>query len=129
MEPSKNKIPKHIGIITDGNRTFSKRLMLKPWKGHEFGAKKFEKLLEWCREYKIKELTLYTFSIENFDRPKKEFDYLMKLFEKEGNRVLKDKRIHENRVRINFIGRIYMFPKNVQEMMYNLMEATKKLFK
>ena len=60
------KVPKHIGIIVDGNRRFAKRLMMKPWKGHEWGAKKFEQLLEWCKEYKVKELTLYTFSIENF---------------------------------------------------------------
>jgi len=39
-----NIVPKHIGIIMDGNRRFSKKLMLKPWNGHEWGAKKVEKL-------------------------------------------------------------------------------------
>ena len=63
-------VPKHIGIILDGNRRFAKKLMLKPWKGHEWGAKKVEKLFEWCRELDIKELTLYTFSLENLNRPK-----------------------------------------------------------
>ena len=75
-----NIVPKHIGIIMDGNRRFSKKLMLKPWNGHEWGAKKVEKLFNWCQEFDIKELTLYTFSIQNFNRPKKEFDYLMKIF-------------------------------------------------
>ena len=129
MKPSLNRIPKHIGLIIDGNRTFAKRLMVKPWKGHEWGYKKIKKLLNWCREFDIKELTLYTFSIENFDRPKKEFDYLMKLCVKAFKETKDDPEIHKNRVKIDFIGRIHMFPKEVQEAMYNLMESTKNYHK
>lgn len=125
MQPTTSLVPRHLGIILDGNRRFAKRLMLKPWKGHEWGAKKVEQLLEWCREYDIKELTLYAFSYENFDRPKEEFDYLMDLFYKEFDRLCEDKRVHEHQIRINMIGRIWMFPKNVQERMYKIMELTK----
>ena len=125
MKPVFSKVPSHLGIIMDGDRTFAKRLMLKPWKGHEFGAKKLQSLLEWCREFKIKELTLYTFSIENFDRPKEEFDMLMKLFEKEGEALLKDPRPHEQKIRFNFIGRLEMFPEKLQKVMKNIMETTK----
>ena len=64
----------HIGIILDGNRRFAKRLMKKPWEGHDYGAEKVEKLFDWCKELNIKELTLYCLSIENFNRPKKELD-------------------------------------------------------
>src|SRR3989344_5752329 len=117
MKPVFSNVPSHLGIIMDGDRTFAKRLMLKPWKGHEFGAKKLQSLLEWCREFKIKELTLYTFSIENFDRPKEEFDMLMKLFEKEGEALLKDPRPHEQKIRFNFIGRL------------EIIDATKKISK
>src|SRR3989344_8760270 len=106
MKPSENKIPRHIGIILDGNRRFAKRLMLKPWRGHEWGAKKVEKLFDWCKEYGIKELTLYAFSEENFDRPKHEFNYLMDLFKKEFTKFKDDPRI-KNEMKINFIGRIY----------------------
>ena len=120
-----NGIPRHIGIILDGNRRFSKRLMMKPWMGHEWGAKKVEKLLEWIVDLDIKELTLYAFSVENFDRPKNEFDFLMELFTKEFERTISDKRVYENKVRINFIGRLNMFPKAVREKMVKLMEATK----
>ena len=70
MEHSDSKIPRHVGVIIDGNRRFAKRLMMKPWQGHEWGAKKFERLLEWSMELGIKELTLYVFSLENFNRPK-----------------------------------------------------------
>tara|TARA_Y100000310_G_scaffold335338_2_gene417087 strand:+ start:8558 stop:9268 length:711 start_codon:yes stop_codon:yes gene_type:complete len=125
MQPTTNYVPKHVGIILDGNRRFAKRLMLKPFKGHEWGAKKIEQLLNWCQEYEIKELTLYAFSVENFDRPKKEFDYLMKLFKKEFTALKDDKRLEENQIRINFIGRISMFPDEVRKSMEEVMKRTK----
>ncbi len=118
-------VPKHIGIILDGNRRFAKRLMMKPWKGHEWGAKKIEKLFEWCKEIGIDELTLYTFSMQNFNRPKEEFDMLMKIFRE----TFSDKRLRENirkyDLKVNFIGRIHLFPKDVYDAMLDLMEFTR----
>jgi len=125
MKPTSNEVPKHIGLVLDGNRRFSKRLMMKPWKGHEFGAEKVKKLFDWCKELGIKELTLYCFSCENFNRPRKEFDYLMNLFRKEFENLKLDKRIHEDKIKLNFIGRISMFPKDIQEKMQYLMKMTK----
>jgi tritrans,polycis-undecaprenyl-diphosphate synthase [geranylgeranyl-diphosphate specific] len=118
-------VPRHIGIILDGNRRFSKKLMLKPWMGHEWGAKKIWKLFEWTKEIGIKEVTLYAFSVENFNRPKEEFDYLMGVFDKEFGNLLNDDILHKNKIRINFIGRIWMFPKQVHEEMKKLMDMTK----
>ncbi len=118
-------VPKHIGIIIDGNRRFARRLMLKPWKGHEWGAKKVEMLFDWCKEIGIKEITIYAFSIENFDRPKDEFNFLMKLFKREFTRMLNDDRIYSDKVRVNFIGRINMFPKNIQLIIKKLQDSTK----
>jgi tritrans,polycis-undecaprenyl-diphosphate synthase [geranylgeranyl-diphosphate specific] len=118
-------VPRHLGIIMDGNRRFSKRLMMKPWKGHEWGVEKLKKILEWCREYDVKELTLYTFSIQNFDRPKQEFDYLMKIFNENFEALKDDKRISENGIRVNVIGRLWMFPKDLQEKMQYIMDKTK----
>jgi tritrans,polycis-undecaprenyl-diphosphate synthase [geranylgeranyl-diphosphate specific] len=119
------EVPRHIGIIMDGNRRFSKRLMLKPWKGHEWGVQKLQSILEWCQEYDIKELTLYTYSIQNFNRPKEEFDFLMKLFEENFERLKDDQRIFENKIRINVIGRLWMFPESLQEKLSSIMEKTK----
>src|SRR3989338_1036432 len=121
----KSKVPNHIGIILDGNRRFSKRLMMKPWMGHEWGAKKVESLFDWCKEFKIKELTLYCLSIENFNRPKEKFEYLMKLFRKEFKAYENDERISKNKIRFNFIGRLQMFPKDIQNLMHSIMEKTK----
>lgn len=119
------RVPNHIGIIMDGNRRFSRRLMLKPWKGHEWGAKKVEEVLDWCEEHHIKELTLYTFSVQNFNRPKDEFDYLMDIFSKNFDRLMKDTRVQERGLRVNIIGRTWMFPKEIQAKMRQVMEHTK----
>ena len=113
----------HLGVILDGNRRFAKRLMLNPEKGHEWGYKKIKELFQWCKEEKIYELTLYTFSLENFNRPKKEFDYLMKLFIKAFKELKEDANVKD--MKVNFIGRIIQFPKEVQNAMQELMEFTK----
>ncbi len=108
----------------DGNRRFSSRLMIKPWKGHEWGVKKLKEVLKWCDEKGIEEVTLYTLSIENFNRPKKEFQFLMDLFIKEYS-LLKEENSENDGIRINFIGRLYMLPKRLQEIMNEIMEQTK----
>jgi tritrans,polycis-undecaprenyl-diphosphate synthase [geranylgeranyl-diphosphate specific] len=116
---------KHLGIIIDGNRRFAKRLMLEPWRGHELGAEKIEKLLEWCKELGIKELTLYCFSLENFNRPKIEFDFLMKIFKKEFLKLKTDKRVHNNKIKIRFIGKRELFDNELQNLIKDLEEMTK----
>ncbi len=127
---SVNKSPEHVAIILDGNRRFAKKLMLKPWMGHEWGKKKVEKLLDWCAELGIKELTLYAFSVDNFNRPKEEFDYIMKLFEEGCEELKNDKRLQEKSkklgIRIRFLGRLGMFPEGVRKLMRELMEKTAK---
>ena len=125
MQPTTSNVPRHLAIILDGNRRFAKRLMLKPWKGHEWGREKIENVLEWCREYGIHELTLYVLSLENFNRPKEEFDYLMDVFRKEFDELLKDKRVMERNIRINAIGRISMLPEDLQKKVKEIMEKTK----
>jgi tritrans,polycis-undecaprenyl-diphosphate synthase [geranylgeranyl-diphosphate specific] len=123
---SELKMPGHLGIIMDGNRRFAKKLMQQPWQGHKWGAQKVRDVLQWCSEFGIKKVTLYAFSVENFDRPKIEFDYLMKLFEEEIGEILHDESIHKNKIKVRFIGRTSMFPKKLQENMKAVEEATKK---
>lgn len=125
MKDSKGEVPRHIGIIPDGNRRFAKRLMMKPWKGHEWGAQKLEKILDWCKEFGVKELTFYVLSLENFDRPKEEFDFLMDVFRDLFDRFENDKRIYDDKIRINIVGRTWMLPKDIQEKIKNIMEKTK----
>ncbi|MBI4017123.1 MAG: di-trans,poly-cis-decaprenylcistransferase [Candidatus Aenigmarchaeota archaeon] len=123
-----NRVPKHIGIIMDGNRRFAKKLMLKPWMGHEWGAKKVQKILDWCQEAGIQELTLYAFSVQNFNRPKEEFDYLMNVFHKEFDNLMSSEnqeKLKRQGLQISFIGRTWMFAPDIQEKMRKLMDMTK----
>lgn len=120
------KIPRHVGIVLDGNRRFAKRLMIKPWKGHKWGAKKVNKLIEWCVKCKIEELTLYVLSVQNFfSRPRDELKYLFNLFKKELGNLMNDKKIDTYKIKINFIGRLNLFDKELQELMKQLMKKTK----
>ena len=117
--------PRHVAVILDGNRRFAKKLMLEPWKGHEFGQKKVEELLEWCKDLGITELTLYIFSMQNFNRPKEEFNYLMELFKKSFEKFSDDKRIKENGIKINFLGRYELFPADLVKILKDITEKTK----
>ena len=121
----KGTYPKHIGIILDGNRRFARKLMMKPWQGHEKGAENVEKLLDWAKELDIKELTLYAFSMQNFNRVKEEVEHLMKIFIDMFTSETILHKIRENGVCIKFLGRIHKFPADVYSEMNKLMESTK----
>jgi len=119
-----NNNPRHISIVLDGNRRYGEKIGSK-LKGHEVGAKKVEKLFDWCKELGIKEVTLYTFSTENFNRAKEEVDYLMGLFRKQFKRLKKKlEKEKEEKIRINFIGRLGLFPDDLRKEMEGLMEKT-----
>ena len=120
-----SNIPRHIGFVPDGNRRFAKRLMINPWKGHEFGAQKVRKLLYWCKDIGVHELTLFAFSLDNFHRPPEEFTFLMNLFEREFSALKESKEIFDEKLQINFIGRIDLFPERIVKIMEELMNLTK----
>lgn len=120
-----SKVPGHVAIILDGNRRFAKKLGLQPWKGHEYGMKKLEELFKWCLELGIRELTLYSFSTENFSRAKSEIDFLFGLFKRKFNEIRKSRDIFKNDVKVNVIGRVHMFPKDIQKAITDVAEKTK----
>lgn len=115
----------HIGIILDGNRRFAKGLNKKPGEGHEAGAKKIEELFDWAKELEIKQLTLYCFSIENFNRTKEEVNFLMNLFKRWFSKLENDKRIERNKIKIRFIGERNLLNKDIQKLMKSIEEKTK----
>lgn len=120
-----SRIPKHVAIILDGNRRYAKKLGLQPWKGHEFGIKKLNELFDWCQEIGIKELTLYSFSIENFKRTKTEISFLFNLFKQEFKNMKHKTNIFKNGVRINVMGRLENFPDDLRKSMLEIMMQTK----
>lgn len=119
-----HKKPKHIAIIMDGNRRFGKKIGKKIM-GHVHGIDKIKDLLNWCKEFKISELTLYTFSIENFNRNKNEVNFLMKLFREQLKKINEDQRVMNEKININFIGKLELFPDDIKNIMTDLMEKTK----
>lgn len=116
---------KHLGFILDGNRRYAKKRGIPLSSGHEEGSKKVKELLDWCNEKNIEELTLYTFSVENFKRSKDEVNNLMKLFRKAFKEIKNDKRIKDYGIKVRFIGRMHLFPEDVQESARELEEKTK----
>lgn len=117
--------PRHLAIILDGNRRYAKRLQMQPWKGHEFGLRKLAELFDWCNELGIKELTLYTFSTENFSRDKHEVQFLFDLFKNEFRKMESDEKFLGRGIKVNIIGKISMFPKDISDMMLKVAEKTK----
>ena len=122
---SQNNAPLHIAIILDGNRRYAKKLGLSPWEGHKFGAEKIKDILKWCQELGVEELTLYTFSVDNFKRPEIEKKAIFELFMKNISGMKNSKELKKNDVRVRFIGRLEMFPESIQREMHEVMEQTK----
>ncbi len=116
--------PEHIAIILDGNRRWATGKSLDPWLGHEKGAEKVEQLLDWCLKLNVRSVTLYAFSTENFLRPPEEVEEIMRIAHEEFRRILKDERIHKNRVRVKVIGRSSLRPKELQQLIGDVEEAT-----
>ena len=101
---SNNSPPKHIGIILDGNRRWASSHEKPQWMGHVEGANNTNDILEWCHELKIKVITLYALSEENFDRPKDELDKLLSVIEYKLDELLTDSKIDLYDVNVKIIG-------------------------
>jgi tritrans,polycis-undecaprenyl-diphosphate synthase [geranylgeranyl-diphosphate specific] len=119
--------PEHVGIIPDGNRRLARRLLQNPWKGHEWGFDKVKKIIEWSEELGVKVLTFYTLSLENLEkRPKRELDYLFRIARKELDDIIENREniVHRNMVRLSFVGRLDLLPRDLQEKMKRVSELT-----
>ncbi len=118
------RMPEHIGIILDGNRRWATENALNSFDGHWVGAKVGEQVLDWCLEYGIKTLTLYTFSTENFSRPSEEVKAILKIVEDEAVKLGKDKRLHSQKVRVKTLGRTDLLPDSLQDVFKRIEDET-----
>ncbi|HTY13611.1 MAG TPA: isoprenyl transferase [Candidatus Omnitrophota bacterium] len=117
-------IPQHIAIIMDGNGRWAKKRGLPRIAGHKKGAESLREVVKACNELGVKYLTVYAFSTENWQRPEDEVGFLMRLFmEAINNEVQK---LHKNKVRIRFLGRLEKFSPELREKMKWAMELTKE---
>ena len=115
----------HLGIILDGNRRYAKKLGLKTWDGHREGANRVKDVIDESLAFGIKNLTLYTFSTENFKRDGHEVEFLMKLFKEVFKKVQKSEDFTKKGIRLRFAGDRSLFPRDVQEIMVSLEEKMK----
>ena len=127
------KMPKHVAIIMDGNRRYSKlQGNMDVIKGHEIGVDTLEKVLDWSIELGIEIITVYAFSTENFNRPQHEVEGLMKLFVKNFKRLVDHEKIHKNEVKVKVVGKTELIPESVREAIKEAEDATaqydKRLF-
>jgi undecaprenyl diphosphate synthase len=124
MPEQKNNIPFHVGIIMDGNRRWAKSKGLPSLEGHRRGYNKVKQVGKWCKKRGIKILTLWAFSTENWNRPKEEVDYLMKLLK----HALSDKEINElnkDGIKLQVIGQKERLSRELQEAVKKAEEKTK----
>ncbi len=101
----------HLACIMDGNRRWAKERGLKPWEGHKAGIDSVRKVVKFCIEKKIKYISLYTFSPENFNRPVEEVSYLFDLMMAEAQKGADE--FKKNGIRLRFIGDRSLFPSHL----------------
>ncbi|WP_435155332.1 polyprenyl diphosphate synthase [Haladaptatus sp. DFWS20] len=107
--------PTHVAVIQDGNRRYATKQGAEASDGHREGAKTTERVLDWCEDIGVEELTLYTFSTENFDRPKDQRESLFDLLEDKLYEFADAERVHDSGVCIRAIGDVSELPPRVRE--------------
>ena len=116
------RLPRHVAVVMDGNGRWARKRGMKRVNGHKKGAEAVRKIVEASREIGIQWLTLYAFSEENWNRPEAEVQALMMLL----NRFLKSelKRLQEQGIRLQCIGRINKLPENTRKKLLGVIEKT-----
>jgi len=123
MTQNTQYIPQHLGIILDGNRRWALRKGLPVFEGHRRGLVAVEKVIKWCRNRRIKILTLFGFSTENWKRKKREVNFLWSLAEASINNNLEE--LHQEGVKIRVIGQREKLPQSLQKTFLRAEELTK----
>lgn len=121
--PNTNSLPKHIAIIMDGNGRWAERRGLPRQDGHSAGVTRIRTIIECLADHNVKYLTLYSFSTENWSRPKEEVQFLFKLLEK----ALREEtpELHRKGVKITHIGHLEPLPDSLQDAIRQAEELTR----
>ena len=119
---SDEQVPTHVAIIMDGNGRWAKSRGLERWEGHRAGVDAVKRTVRACGEAGVRYLTLYTFSIENWNRPREEVDVLMGLMV--DAIVAETDELMAQRVRVKAIGNLGALPAAVREKLGGLVERT-----
>ncbi|ODM87563.1 Dehydrodolichyl diphosphate syntase complex subunit DHDDS [Orchesella cincta] len=117
-------IPNHVALILDGNRRYARENNMQTIEGHRKGKNTFKKLVNWNAICGVKEVTVFAFSIQNFNRSTQEVNDLMALFRSTIHEILGNKEIMTNG-RVQFIGNWPLFPKDLKPLISKLMVDTR----
>ena len=118
----KDRLPKHIAIIMDGNGRWAKNKGLLRAVGHENGTKSVRETVETCAKLGVDHLSLYAFSTENWNRPKLEVDTLMKLLVSSLKKEINT--LQDNNIQLNAIGNLNALPKKVHKELLDVIGKT-----
>jgi undecaprenyl diphosphate synthase len=123
-QQAKANLPQHVAIIMDGNGRWAKQRGLPRVEGHRNGVESVRAVVRAAGEVGVKYLTLYAFSVENWNRPKDEVDTLMKYLA----RFLKNEigELNRNNVKLEAVGQIYRLPEFCQEQLAKTKAALAK---
>mgnify|MGYP002761359515 FL=1 len=116
--------PDHVAVIQDGNRRYARERGDGAADGHREGARTTERVLRWCQDLGVEELTLYAFSTENFDRPPAERAHLFDLIESKLRSFADREEVHENGVCIRALGEVHRLPERVRDAVAYAEERT-----
>lgn len=117
-----NNIPKHIGIIIDGNRRWAKSRGLAGWQGHEHGYQNLKKIAQHAFGKGVSILTVFAFSTENWKRKKTEVNFLFKLIRRLVAEEVEE--LHQQGVKFDVLGDISKFDKNLQQAIVRAQKLT-----
>jgi len=123
MKQLNNLLPKHIGIMIDGNRRWAKARKMPSFLGHKKGIERVVEIINYAFQKKIKVLTLYGFSTENWKRSKEEVDYLMRLFTDFAKKYAPS--FKKKGIQFRHLGNIEMLPPSLQKELKKAQSLTK----
>ncbi len=118
--------PRHIAIIPDGNRRWGAKHGKSRKEAYAIGIKHIGDVLKWCKEEDVRILTMWGFSLENFQRDEKEIGQLFELFKENLRKAIGSDEKNEHDLRVRFFGRIDLFPKEIQRMIRKVEELSSK---
>ena len=123
IDITKNKLPKHVAIIMDGNGRWAKKRGLPRSEGHRVGMEKIRKTIQICSDFGIKILTMHAFSYQNWKRRAREVNFLMGRFKRYLDKETKE--LNKKKIRFQVIGRIEKLSPSLQDKIKRAARLTK----
>jgi len=118
--------PKHVGVIMDGNRRWAKKMNLEPWEGHKAGKETLKKLINYFLDSKVQYLTLYSLSLDNFNkRSSIERKHLYEVIKSGFDEIVESDLVKKRKLCIKVIGKWWLLPEDIKTSIEKAIEVTK----